>query len=59
MKKGDKVTYQTPYKTEKGIVKEIVSDTKVRVVFNCGGNWEDYKDYTSVLCNVSDLKKDW
>jgi hypothetical protein len=46
---------------ENGIVKEIPewSLDSVRVVYNCGGDWKNYKDYTSALTNIRDLKLDW
>lgn len=66
LKVGDKVYYQPKHyeennEFENGIVKEIPNHTKdsVRVVYNCGGNWDRYEDYTSALTNLSDLKKGW
>ena len=62
---GDKVYYQPPYygedKWENGIVKEIpeFTTTSVRVVYNCAGDWNNYKDYTSALTNITDLKLGW
>lgn len=62
---GERVHYQPSHyaedEFENGIVKEIPTFTNdaVRVVYNCGGNWDKYKDYTSALTNVRDLKLGW
>jgi hypothetical protein len=66
LKAGDKVHYQPSHylkddKWENGIVKSVpeFSLSSVRVVYNCLGDWENYKDYTSALTNVSDLNHGW
>lgn len=65
LKVGDKVHYQPSHyndnEWENGIVKEIPSHTtdSVRVVYNCGGEWDRYMEYTSALTNLRDLKLDW
>ena len=65
LKVGDKVHYQPEYygnnKCENGIVKEIpdFSLNEVRVVYNCDGDWDNFKDYTSALTNIKDLKLGW
>jgi hypothetical protein len=66
IKIGDKVYYQPLYyksdnKFENGIIKEIPehSTTEVRVVYNCGGDWKNFKDYTSALTDVNDLYYGW
>ena len=66
IKIGSKVHYQPDHyketgKFENGIVKEIpeASLDSVRVVFYCGGDWINYKDYTSALTNVRDLYLGW
>ena len=48
-------------KWENGLVKEIPdwSTDSVRVVYNCCGDWNNYKDYTSALANISDLYLGW
>ena len=48
-------------KWENGLVKEIPdwSTDSVRVVYNCCGDWNNYKDYTSALTHVSDLYLGW
>lgn len=66
LKIGDKVCYQPNHykeegKYENGMIKEIPDHTNlsVRVVYNCGGNWDSFKDYTSALTNVADLTLGW
>ena len=66
LKIGDKVHYQPEhYKDndiwENGIVKEIPTHTTeaVRVVYNCNGKWDRFRDYTSALTNLRDLKMGW
>lgn len=65
LKVGDKVHYQPDHygdeKWENGIIKEIPawSLDSVRVVYNCGGDWENYKEYTSALTNIRDLRLGW
>jgi hypothetical protein len=63
---GDKVCYQPEHlkiqnKFENGIIKEIPEHSldSVRVVYNCGGDWKNYKDYTSALTNCRDLELGW
>lgn len=59
---GDKVHYQPSYydfeKWDNGIVKEITEE-RVFVVFNCAGDWENYKNYTGCLTKIKDLYKGW
>lgn len=65
LKIGDKVHYQPDYygenRWENGIIKEVPewSNDSVRVVYNCLGDWDNYKDYTSALTNIRDLKLGW
>ncbi len=65
LKVGDKVHYQPDHygkdKWENGMVKEIPEHTNdaVRVVYNCGGNWDEFENYTSALTNLRDLKLGW
>jgi len=65
LKIGQKVCYQPGHfsKTEyeNGMVKEIPNhtNTSVRVVYNCAGNWDKFKDYTSALTNIIDLSLGW
>ena len=63
---GDAVHYQPDHylaedKFENGIVKEVPEQTisSIRVVYNCGGDWGNYKEYTSALTDCRDLNKGW
>ena len=56
---GDKVTYKTSYKVEHGIVKSISDFSYVFVVYHCGGDWNNYKDYTGARTAISDLIEGW
>lgn len=53
--------YKADNKFENGIVKEIPehTTTSIRIVYNCGGDWKNYKDYTSALTSVDDLYYGW
>lgn len=66
LKIGQKVHYQPDHykeedKWENGMIKEIPdhTNTAVRVVFNCAGNWTNFKYYTSALTELRDLKLGW
>lgn len=66
LKVGDKVHYQPEHykaedRWENGIVKEIFASgyDLARVVFNCGGDWDNYQNYTSALTNLRDLEVGW
>lgn len=65
LKVGDKVYYQPKHyaenEWENGVIKEIPEHTSksVRVVYNCAGNWDNYKNYTSALTDILDLKLGW
>lgn len=73
LKVGDKVYYQPEHyaedEFENGIVKEIpafafkpenqVGYDCVRVVYNCGGKWDKYYNYTSALTHKRDLFIGW
>lgn len=65
LKIGDKVRYQPIYtdgnEWENGRIKEIREGTSnaVWVVYNCGGNWDKYKDYTGAKTRLIDLKIGW
>jgi hypothetical protein len=43
---------------ENGIVKSI-TEHGVFVVYNCGGNWDRYTDYTAANTNPRDLEPEW
>lgn len=65
LKVGDKVCYQPAHygadKYENGLVKEMPdhTNTSIRVVYNCAGNWDKFMDYTSALTQLSDLTLGW
>jgi hypothetical protein len=66
IKVGDKVHYR-PFKNcedslvENGKVKEIPDHTNssIRVVFNCAGEWENFMNYTSQLTLIEKLAVGW
>jgi ABC-type lipoprotein release transport system permease subunit len=58
-KVGDKVHYTAPHGAkENGIVKEVRSD-RVFVVYKCGGEWDNYQNYTGQSTNPDDLSFGW
>lgn len=65
LKIGDKVHYQPSHygsgRWENGMVKEIPDhiNTSIRVVYNCSGDWDNFKNYTSALTSINDLKLGW
>jgi ABC-type sugar transport system substrate-binding protein len=65
LKVGDKVYYQPSHyeetQWENGMIKEIPDHTpdSVRVVYHCAGDWNNFKNYTSALTNIRDLKLGW
>ena len=62
---GQKVHYQPEHydktRWENGIIKEIRQNTldAVWVVYNCAGEWERYKEYTSAKTSLRDLRHGW
>jgi hypothetical protein len=66
IKIGDKVHY-IPFKGcvedqyQNGMVKEIPDHTltSIRVVYHCAGDWKNFKDYTSQLTPIEQLKLGW
>lgn len=65
IKIGDKVHYRPHHcgtaKWENGIVKELPSQSPqcARVVYHCGGDWTNYKNYTSALTHRRYLYLGW
>lgn len=59
---GDKVHYTPEHgPIQNGVVKaknELVSNYAF-VVYHCGGNWDDYQNYTGASTKISDLKPGW
>lgn len=66
IKIGAKVHY-IPYSAcppahyENGMVKEIPEHTNsaVRVVYHCGGDWNNFMVFTSLLTNIDQLNLGW
>jgi len=66
---GTRVHYQPKHygkdKWENGIIKEIPKHAtesqmhSVRVVYNCGDDWDNYMNYTSALTHKRDLFLVW
>jgi hypothetical protein len=58
-KAGQKVTYTRT--NEAGIVKSVpeLRPGFVFVVFSCGGDWANYRNYTGQLTHVSKLTPGW
>ena len=60
---GDRVTYshRLTSRVEKGIVKSVHDEdpSLVFVVYRCGGNWSNFRNYTGVLTHRDDLKMGW
>lgn len=62
LKIGDRVCYTPSHgRSENGRVKEIPShtNTAVRVVYNCAGDWDNFMLYTSALTDLKDLTLGW
>lgn len=69
LKVGDEVHYQPKHfaadEWENGLIKEVpdqkseICKGSVRVVYNCAGDWDNFKDYTSALTDITDLKLGW
>lgn len=60
MKIGDKVTYVGHNKLEYGIIKSLCeSSSHYFVVYNCGGEWDNYMNYTAARTKKSDLVEGW
>lgn len=62
LKPGDKVHYTAnPQRgIENGIFKDYASHMQgAFVVYNCQGDWDNYKNYTAANTNFSDLELGW
>jgi len=62
LKIGEKVHYtKAPGIYENGRVKEIPdhTNTEIRVVYNCAGDWDNFMNYTSALTPISKLGLGW
>ncbi len=40
-------------------LKNSHNNSSIRVVYNCAGNWDKFKDYTSALTHIRDLTIGW
>jgi len=57
---GDKVAYVSDSGLiENGIVKSQAPDGGYFVVYNCGGDWENYQNYTGAKTDDRDLVGKW
>ena len=52
---GRWVLYHAHNGTERGRIKSF-NDLWIFVVYNCGDDWENYKDYTAAATNPLDLE---
>lgn len=66
MKPGDKVRYMGNHHRfpngEPGIIKSVQSTPSgdwLYVVYNCGGDWDNYQNYTGARTHHSQLKPGW
>ncbi len=48
-----------PEQYENGIVKSVSDENHVFVVYNCGGEWSRYQDYTAARTHISQLRAGW
>jgi hypothetical protein len=56
---GDRVTYWTRFKTEKGIVKSLSDDNHVFVVYHCADEWDRYQEHTAARTSIYYLVRGW
>lgn len=64
VKVGDKVHYVSYHDStqhENGVVKTIRDDvdSAVWVVYHCGGDWDNFMNYTGARTNLADLTPGW
>ena len=64
IKPGDKVHYWPAHyikqdKHENGMVKSLAPNGGVFVVYNCGGDWDNYREFTAANTKAHDLFYDW
>ena len=62
--KGDRVHYMPDHykksgRFENGKVKSIAPNGGVFVVYNCGGNWDNFENYTAANTRPEDLNLGW
>jgi hypothetical protein len=60
---GDKLIYQPKHygssHYDKCRVAKIIDSERVSIVTICGGDWENYLNYSSQIVAISDLKSGW
>lgn len=60
---GEKVTYTSPHangEKDNGIIKSLTdSGAAAFVVYHCGGNWDNYQNYTGCHTMLKHLSKGW
>jgi len=60
IKIGSKVTYRSHGdRKEKGIIKSFADDGEPFVVYYCGNDWKNYKNYTGAKTPWHLLEKGW
>ena len=58
-KPGDKVTYVTEHKRERGIIKSLSDEQHSFVVYHCSDDWKNYQNYTAARTKNEDLTEGW
>ena len=58
VKVGDRVRYIN-HGASNGIVKEVTDHEYIRVVYHCGGDWDNFMNYTGAMTAVRDLIYGW
>ena len=59
-KVGEDVHYSKNDTTQNGRIKEIdYGQETAFVVYHCNDDWDNYRNYTGQLTNLSDLKLGW
>lgn len=56
---GQRVTYKSFGKSEKGIVKSFSDAEHVFVVYHCNEEWDRYMYYTGARTEIEDLVNGW
>lgn len=61
MKPGDTVLFSShdTSRTRKGIIKSIEDDEHAFVVYECEGEWLNYRDYAAEKTNIKQLVLGW
>jgi hypothetical protein len=60
LKKGDSIHYKPEHgEIQNGVVKSIAPNGGVFVVYNCGGEWHRFEEYTAANTRAEDLYLGW